>query len=182
MALRLLDRGLALKDEAYESGPLSLLEDAVAAYAELEERFGRLRGAPFEEIVAVAVGMYNKAGTLESLGRTEEAAASFRDVATRHGDSSDRELREIGKLALVRERMMFAVPDPPPYIVEHPREQAMLADPEILEDSPRRPSSRISSRTWRRSPHSTRKAASAASRTCEVREPGSRIARYGWHR
>ena len=70
MALRLLDRGLALKDEAYESGPLSLLEDAVAAYAELEERFGRLRGAPFEEIVAVAVGMYNKAGTLESLGRT----------------------------------------------------------------------------------------------------------------
>jgi len=117
VALRLLDRGLALKDEAYESGPLSLLEDAVAAYAELEELFGRLRGAPFEEIVGVAMGMYNKAGTLESLGRTEEAAASFRDVATRHGDSSDRELREIGKLALVRERMMFAVPDPPPYIV-----------------------------------------------------------------
>ena len=131
-ALALFDRGLELKEKAYVAGSFSLMEEAVSVFVELEQRFARARGAPFEELVAKS--RYNRAGALGALGHINEAAACFAAVAAQYGDSDDAELRETAKFAAARERMMLAVPAPPPYVVEHPQEQSMLADPEILAD------------------------------------------------
>ena len=128
LAAAILNRTFALKQQAFASGDGSLMEAAVAAGAALEQRFGRSRDAQLREIVVM--GTYNVAGALGALGRIDEAAARFSELAASYGDDPDPTLRQFGQFATVRQRMMLATPDVPPYVTEHPLETSYRADPD----------------------------------------------------
>ncbi len=108
------ERGFALKEESWASNDESLMTESITAFTELEREFGQERSEPFEKLVAM--GAYNMAGALGALGRLDEATACFKQVISRYQDSPDAAIREIAMFATIRERMMLAIPDPPPYI------------------------------------------------------------------
>ena len=114
LAVTISERGFALKQEAWASSDESLMEGSILAFTELERMFGQELGEPFEQLVAF--GIYNKAGALGALGRLDEATMCFKQVISTYRDSPNAIIQEVVAFATIRERMMVAVPDLPPYI------------------------------------------------------------------
>jgi len=112
----MLDRATDLKEHAQRSGDASEMERAIAAFDELEKRLAKvIADADLEEVRAF--GQYNRAGALYSLERIVDAAQAFAAVADLYEEHTNERLRDVGRLAAVRRKLLIRIPDPPRYLV-----------------------------------------------------------------
>lgn len=115
-AAAILDRATDLKEDARKSGDASKMERAIAAFDELENLLAKVIADPHLEEVR-AIGRYNRAGALYSLERIVDAAQAFAAVADLYEEHANERLRDVGRLASVRRKLLISIPDPPRYLV-----------------------------------------------------------------
>ena len=92
LASAFIEKGVAL-------GQAGRTDEEVAAYQEVERRFGDAPDTALREQVARA--LFNKGVALGQAGRADEAVAAYQEVGRRFGDAPDTALRELVSRALV---------------------------------------------------------------------------------